>query len=68
MQNFNKIALRGTSPKLNLDRQKIVNRVRAAIGIDLDTGATIASRGEQPVYRLHSIIKNNESEDPTEHH
>jgi len=50
----------GTSP----DR----NHVRAAIPILLDTGATIASRGEEPVYDLHGIIENNESEDPTEHH
>jgi hypothetical protein len=46
----------------------MIDHVSAAIGIDLDTGATSGSRGEQPVYDLHGVIKNNESEDPTQHH
>jgi len=61
-------ALPGTSPDQNFDPQQITDHGRAAIAIDLDTGATIAARCEQPVYSLHRVVKNNESEDPTEHH
>jgi hypothetical protein len=61
-------ALSGTSPDLDLDQQKMIDHVRAAIGIDLGTGVTSGSRGEQPIYHLHGVIKNNESEDPTQHH
>ena len=50
------------------DRQNMINQMSTAIGIALDTGATIASRGEYPVYRLDGVIKNNKSKDPTEHH
>jgi hypothetical protein len=57
-----------TSPDVKLDRQQMIDQASAAIGIDLDTGATSGSRGEQPVYDLHCVIKNNESKDPTQHH
>ena len=67
-QHAGRRALSGTSPDLNLDQQKMLDHVSAAIGIDLDTGATSGSRGEQPVYDLHGVIKNNKSEDPTQHH
>ena len=61
-------ALSDTSPDVKLDRQQMIDHVSAAIGIELDTGATSGPRGEQPVYDLHGVIKNNESEDPTQHH
>jgi hypothetical protein len=48
----------GTPPDLHVDRQD---------RDQLDTGATSRSRGEQPIYRLYGVVKNNESKDPTEH-